>query len=130
MLLVYLGWITLIFSFIILFQSRRNQKVAEQIENKIADSNILIEGGIYSVIRYPEYLGFKFLIIGLILISQHWISIFSGVIGITLFYLDIKNTDRKNNSETNSQGYREYINEVPMLNMIEGIQRFQQRKSK
>jgi protein-S-isoprenylcysteine O-methyltransferase Ste14 len=45
----------------------------------IVHTTVLIDSGVYPAVRHPQYLGFMLFILALVLMFQHWLSIFSGV---------------------------------------------------
>ncbi len=82
----------------------------------------LVDSGIYAVVRHPQYLGFILIVLSLVLISQHWLSVISGVIGSILFYIDVK-TEEQSNIEKFGDDYTRYMQRVPRMNALVGVMR-------
>ena len=66
------------------------------------------------------YFGFILIVLGLALISQHWLSIASGVLGSLLFYSDL-GTEEQSNVEKFGVEYESYMTKVPRMNIFLGI---------
>jgi protein-S-isoprenylcysteine O-methyltransferase Ste14 len=45
----------------------------------------LVDTGVYSIVRHPQYLAGLLLIIALMLVTQHWLSIIAGIIAFVAF---------------------------------------------
>jgi len=129
-LVVYVGWILLAFSVVIIFLS------GHEFQNKggvpkgksIVRTTVLVDSGIYSVIRHPQYLGFTMLILALVLMSQHWLSVISGVTGSVLFYIDVRGEEQAN-IEKFGDDYKRYMQKVPRMNALVGIIRLLRRRN-
>ena len=131
-LLMYAGWILLAFSIvIILLAGYEFQKKGGVPERKhLVYTTVLVDSGIYAVVRHPQYLGFIQLILALVLISQHWLSVISGVIGSVLFYIDPTRGEEKENTKKFGDDYRRYMEEVPRINLVVGIFRLLRRRKR
>jgi protein-S-isoprenylcysteine O-methyltransferase Ste14 len=93
-------------------------------------TSVLVEVGVYSIVRHPQYLAGILFNLALILISQHWLIAILGVPAMILMYMDIQKADQH---EINKFGdaYRLYMDRVPQINFILGIARqIQQRRKK
>jgi protein-S-isoprenylcysteine O-methyltransferase Ste14 len=85
-LVMYAGWIVLIFSVvIILLAGYEFKKKGEPKGRSVIHTTVLVDRGIYAVIRHPQYLGFIMFVFAFILMSQHWLSLISGIAGSILF---------------------------------------------
>jgi protein-S-isoprenylcysteine O-methyltransferase Ste14 len=80
----------------------------------------LVDSGIYSVVRHPQYVTWIWWAIGNMLIFQHWLVFVLGVWVIPLVYLDAMIADR-HELEKFGDGYRQYMNRVPRANVLLGI---------
>ncbi len=120
--LMYLGWILLIFSVIIIFLAGHEfqEKGGVPKGKHLVHTTILVDSGIYSVIRHPQYLGFILVVLGLVLMSQHWLSVISGVLGSVLFYIDVQK-EEQTNIEKFGDEYKLYMQKVPRMNFLIGI---------
>ena len=80
----------------------------------------IVDTGIYSIVRHPQYLAGFLLIIALALMTQHWLSLVAGIIAFIAFYLDTLKVDHTL-IEKFGDGYKEYIRRVPKFNFLLGI---------
>jgi len=76
--LVYAGWILLLLSVVIIFLAggEFRKKGGAPKGKSIVNTTVLVDSGIYAVIRHPQYLGFILFVFALVLMSQHWLSVF------------------------------------------------------
>jgi protein-S-isoprenylcysteine O-methyltransferase Ste14 len=81
----------------------------------------LVETGIYAIVRHPQ-MGTAWLLmsLGLMLITQHWISVTLGVPAMALAYLDVLKADQRC-IEKFGDAYRRYMERVPRVNFVAGI---------
>ena len=87
----------------------------------------LVDTGIYSVVRHPQYVTFILWAISGMLLFQHWIVILLGIPIIPLTYIDLIKAD-KDAIEKFGDDYKAYMKKVPRANFLLGIIR-QFRKS-
>ncbi|MFX0210361.1 MAG: methyltransferase family protein, partial [Candidatus Hodarchaeota archaeon] len=57
-------------------------------------TTILVNTGIYSIVRHPQYLGGALIMFSLILFSQHWLVAVIGLPGIILLYITTVQEDK------------------------------------
>jgi protein-S-isoprenylcysteine O-methyltransferase Ste14 len=95
----------------------------------IVHTKILVDSGIYSVIRHPQYFGFILFVFAVVLMSQYWLSAISWILGSTLFYRDILREELMS-VEKFGESYKQYMEKVPRMNLITGIIRLLYRKRK
>jgi protein-S-isoprenylcysteine O-methyltransferase Ste14 len=89
----------------------------------------LVDTGIYSIVRHPQFVTFILWAFAGILLFQHWIIILLGVPIIPLTYFDLIRAD-KNAIEKFGDDYKAYMKKVPRANFLLGIIRhLQQRKN-
>lgn len=86
------------------------------------ETTVLIEGTIFSVVRHPLYLGFALWGVGQILAIQSVISIIFGVIAVFCSWIAAKKEDEFNLKKFGGS-YREYMEKVPMWNVIKGLRK-------
>jgi len=92
----------------------------EVLENQsVINTTVLVDSGIYSVIRHPQYLCFMMWVFPFVLMSQHWLSIISGVTELILFYLDVLKEEEAN-VEKFGEAYIRYMQRVPRINIVLG----------
>jgi protein-S-isoprenylcysteine O-methyltransferase Ste14 len=88
----------------------------------------LVDTGIYSIVRHPQYVTFILWAIAGILLFQHWIVVLLGIPIVPLTYIDLIRAD-KDAIEKFGDNYKAYMKKVPRANFLLGIiRRF--RKSK
>jgi len=127
--LVYIGWILLLFGIVIILlaggEFRRRGGAPEG--ESIVQTKVLVDSGVYGVIRHPQYLGFILIVFSMVLISQHWLSLISAFAGCALFYFDIRR-EEQNSIKKFGVEYNLYMQKVPRLNFILGIVRRLRRR--
>ncbi len=87
----------------------------------------LVESGIYSIVRHPQFLGWMAWGIALMCISQHHIIIVMGIVVIFSTYLSFIDADI-GGIEKFGEDYRRYMRKVPRMNFVAGIVRAIKRK--
>jgi len=129
--LVYTGWIMLVFSVVIIFLAggEFRKKGGAPKGKSIVRTTVLVDSGVYAVVRHPQYLGFILFVLALVLMSQHWLSIFSGVVGSALFYRDVLREEQMSVKKFGDD-YKRYMQKVPRINFVLGIIRLLQRRKR
>ena len=82
----------------------------------------LVDTGIYSVVRHPQYVTFIMWAIAGMLLFQHWIIILLGIPIFPLTYIDLIKADR-DAIEKFGDNYKAYMKKVPRANFLLGIVR-------
>jgi protein-S-isoprenylcysteine O-methyltransferase Ste14 len=80
----------------------------------------LVDTGIYSVVRHPQYVTYIMWAFSGMLLFQHWIVILIGVPVIPLTYIDLIKAD-KACTERFGDDYKAYMKKVPRANFLLGI---------
>jgi protein-S-isoprenylcysteine O-methyltransferase Ste14 len=80
----------------------------------------LVDTGIYSVVRHPQYVTFIMWAIAGIFLFQHWVVILLGLPIIPLMYIDLIKAD-KDAIEKFGEDYKAYMKKVPRANFLLGI---------
>ena len=80
----------------------------------------LVDTGIYSIVRHPQYVTFILWAIAGMLLFQHWIIIILGIPIIPLTYIDLIKAD-KDSIEKFGDDYKAYMKRVPRGNFLLGI---------
>jgi protein-S-isoprenylcysteine O-methyltransferase Ste14 len=80
----------------------------------------LVDTGIYSIVRHPQYVTFMMWAIAGMLLFQHWIVILLGIPIIPLTYIDLIRAD-KDAVEKFGEHYKAYLKRVPRANFLLGI---------
>ncbi len=118
----YIGWLILgsgiILIFLPLFILSRKGKAPKG--KDITHTTIIINSGIYAIVRHPLYLGWSLMYVAIIFWNQHWLIIIIGIIGILCVYLISKNEDQQL-IERFGNDYKCYMQKVPRMNLVYGI---------
>ena len=119
---LYIGWVVFTFSMVLGMLPRRAfQTKGKAPEGKSwIQTSVLVDSGIYAVIRHPMYLSFILLVISLVLISQHWLSLIFSVPSVIYFYLSMGREECSSIDEFGDE-YRSYMLRVPRMNLTLGI---------
>ena len=80
----------------------------------------LVDTGIYSVVRHPQYVAFILWAIAGMLLFQHWIVVLLGIPIVPLTYIDLIRAD-KDAIEKFGDDYKAYMKKVPRANFMLGI---------
>jgi protein-S-isoprenylcysteine O-methyltransferase Ste14 len=126
-----IGWIVWVISMIFAWAPMIIFKRKGGVEKgkSFVHTKVLVDTGLYSIIRHPQYTSGILLSIAFILISQSWLIIILGSIVIVLVYLDTMIAD-KHELEKFGKEYRDYMKRVPRTNFIWGIIRLLIRKAR
>ena len=91
---------------------------------------VLVDNGIYAVVRHPLYLGWILSIfVATIFLNQHWLFVIIGIPGIASVYL-ISTQEEHLNIERFGDDYERYMEKVPRMNLLLGIIRLLRRRNK
>ena len=80
----------------------------------------LVDTGIYSIVRHPQYVTFIFWAIAGILLFQHWIVVLLGVPVLPFTYIDLVRADKDAIKKVGDE-YKDYMKRVPRANFLLGI---------
>lgn len=81
----------------------------------------LVDGGIYGVVRHPQYLGGVLSIfVTTVLWYPHWLFAALGVVGATVIYMGCREEDQRLIQQFGDD-YGAYMKRVPRMNVILGI---------
>jgi len=122
-ILVYIGVALyvlsgLIFGWLPVIEFRRKGKV--KTGRSYIYTTQIVDTGIYSIVRHPQYVTFILWAIAGMLLFQHWIVILLGIPVIPLTYIDLINAD-KDAIEKFGDNYKSYMKRVPRANFLLGI---------
>jgi protein-S-isoprenylcysteine O-methyltransferase Ste14 len=121
-LLVYMGWflwiLSIIFGFVPMSTFRKSGGVKKG--KSYIHTTKLVDTGIYSIVRHPQYLAGILLNIALILLTQHWLSIIAGAIALIIMYYDTLKADARLIVKF-GEDYKMYMARVPRVNFLLGI---------
>jgi len=127
--LVYVGWAILAIGFIFIFLPMvvlRSKGMPEKGKD-FAHTTIIVDSGIYAVVRHPLYLGWLLMYVVVILFSQHWLVVILGILGIVFIYLITRQEDQ-HLIEKFGDRYESYMKSVPAMNVFVGIMRLLQHR--
>jgi protein-S-isoprenylcysteine O-methyltransferase Ste14 len=126
-LLINIGWGVLMLSGvfgwlpILTFRKRGGVKGRGYIR-----TTVLVDSGIYGVVRHPQYLAGVLMSVALPLITQHWLVAVLGVIAAVIYYFNTYD-EEKGSIEKFGAAYEQYMETVPRMNFILGIIRSMRR---
>ena len=89
----------------------------------------LVDTGIYSIVRHPQYVTFILWAIAGVLLFQHWIILLLGIPIIPLTYIDLIKADN-DAIEKFGDDYKAYMKKVPRANFLLGIIRRYRKSEK
>lgn len=115
----------LIFGMLPVFEFRKSGGVGKG--KSYIHTTRLVETGIYSVVRHPQYVTFMMWAIAGMLLFQHWIVILLGVPVFPLTYIDSIKADR-DAIEKFGDDYKAYMKIVPRANFLLGLLRLARRR--
>jgi protein-S-isoprenylcysteine O-methyltransferase Ste14 len=126
---MYTGWVIWAFSLLLgwlpIFIFKRKGGVPKG--KSFVHTTVLVDSGLYSIVRHPQYTSGILFSLSLILISQSWLILAIGAVAIPLMYVDIIMAD-KYEVEKFGNEYENYMKKVPRTNIILGIIRLLIRK--
>ena len=125
----HIGWLTLtvsaVFGWLPIFAFRKKGGVSKG--RSYIQTTVLVDSGIYAVVRHPQFLAGILLSLALILITQHWLIAMIGVVAMVLNYLIALKADQEL-TEKFGEDYRRYMQKVPRMNFLVGLMRLLSRK--
>lgn len=127
--LLYVGWIVLAVGlpfFFYPFVYPRKKGEAPKGKSYV-HTPVLVDSGLYAVVRHPQSLGCILLMSASILISQYWSIAILGVIFSVWIYVDAPNDDKRLIEEFGND-YKFYMQKVPRMNFVVGIIRLLRRR--
>jgi len=114
-LYVFSGWI---FGMLPVIEFRKKGRVKKG--KSYIQTTKLVDTGIYSIVRHPQYVTFILWAIAGMLLFQHWIVILLGIPIIPLTYIDLLRADKRLIRKFGDD-YKQYMQKVPRANFLLGI---------
>ena len=119
-----LGWLIMgvsgVFGWFPIYAFKRKGGVPEG--KSYMRTTVLVDSGIYSIVRHPQFLAGILISLSLTLISQHWLNALLVVPVVVGTILDSRRADADLQVKF-GEDYRRYMEEVPGLNFVAGIAR-------
>ena len=120
----YLGWglmgLTFIFGQLPVRTFRKYGKVKD--DKSYIHTSKLVDKGLYSVMRHPQYFSWILITFGLTCLNQLWYSLLISVIISPVIYYEMIREERSSIVKFGNE-YQEYMKRVPRINFILGLYR-------
>jgi len=124
-----LGWVILwgsaIFGWLPIFTLKKWGGVPKG--KQYVNTELLVERGLFAILRHPQYFAGILLGVGLSLVSQNWIVAALGCVIVVVLYLNTFD-EESSNIDKFGEPYKQYMQRVPRLNFVLGILRLLRRK--
>ena len=129
LILTWIGWLFLIPGFLLMTLSiSALRKYGEAEENKSwIKTTMLVDKGVYGVIRHPFSFGWIILIISLSMITQNWFSVLCMAVQIPLILVDVR-YDEQSCITKFGVDYTSYKDNVKMFNIFSGLVRYYSKR--
>jgi protein-S-isoprenylcysteine O-methyltransferase Ste14 len=118
---INLGWLVIfisgVFGWLPIFTFRSRGKVEGR---SYIHTTALVDGGIYSIVRHPQYLAGLLINIAAPLITWHWTVLLLGVASVGMYWWSAVIEEEKN-IEKFGDAYRDYQERVPRFNFLLGL---------
>ncbi|MFC1485515.1 methyltransferase family protein [Candidatus Latescibacterota bacterium] len=85
-------------------------------------TTVLVDSGIYGIVRHPQYLAGVLMSIALPMITQHWLVAVFGLIATAVYYVNTFD-EEEDCIKKFGDDYRHYRKQVPRINFVIGIMR-------
>ena len=118
--LLHIGYSLIAIGIIFVVFSVRSLKHKGKPSSGWEPTTVLIESGVFGIVRHPLYLGSAIFTLGFILVIQSILATILGIIAIFCFWMASKKEDTFN-IEKFGDGYKEYMKRVPMWNPFKRI---------
>lgn len=120
---INIGWLILfisgIFGWLPIFTFRSRGKVAGR---SYVHTTVVVDSGIYSIVRHPQYLAGLLINLAVPLITWHWLVIILGAASIVMYWWSAV-VEEEINLDKFGDAYREYQERVPRFNFLRGLYR-------
>ena len=128
-ILYYFGWIIFVLAIILTFSPNFLFKIYGEVPKgkKYIHTTKLVDTGIYSIIRHPQYGGSLYIAFSLILIQQTLGSLILAIICMIASYLSMVFEEERVILKFGEQ-YEDYMKKVPRINLLLGLIRKIKRK--
>lgn len=117
----------LVFMFAPMWTFRRYGRVPDSAT--YMEATVVVERGLFGLVRHPQYLGYIFLDLTFMLLSQQWLAWIFGTMAIVFFYLHAVDEERRL-VERFGERYLTYMERVPRFNCVAGAMRALRRRTR
>jgi protein-S-isoprenylcysteine O-methyltransferase Ste14 len=83
-------------------------------------ASVVVDRGLYAIVRHPQYLGYIFLACGFALLSQHGDAVLLAAASATFFYLQAVREEGYCRARF-GEPYERYRRRVPRFNVVLGV---------
>ncbi len=118
-------WISAIFGWLPIFTFKKYGDVPKG--KSYIQTTTIVDRGVYSIVRHPQYLAGMLMGIALPMISQHWVVAVLGIMVVVINYTDTFDEEISSIKKF-GDAYRQYMQRVPRLNPLRGIYRLLAKK--
>jgi protein-S-isoprenylcysteine O-methyltransferase Ste14 len=124
------GWavlcISALFGWLPIYAFRRKGGVPKG--KSYVHTTVLVDSGIYAIVRHPQYLAGIMLSLALALIAQHWLVAALGLVAAVTHHVDTF-YEEKSCIEKFGDAYGRYMESVPKMNFLTGLFRLIRRRA-
>lgn len=118
----YIGWgllfLSIYFALAPVYIFKKKAKVPKG--KSYIHTKVIVDNGVFAIVRHPQYLSMLLVEIGLVLIVQHWLILILSAIGFILTYYGIMLQDRILVRKF-KEDYVEYMRKIPRTNFLLGL---------
>ena len=118
-------WISAVFGWLPIYTFKKWGRVPKG--KSYVNTTVLVDRGLYSIIRHPQYFAGILIGLGLTLVAQLWFVGVLGAVVIIICYADMFEAE-KSALEQYGDAYKRYMGSVPRMNVLLGIYRRLRRK--
>jgi protein-S-isoprenylcysteine O-methyltransferase Ste14 len=113
-------WLSAIFGWLPIFTLKKWGGVPKG--KGYIQTTVLVERGVYGIVRHPQYLAGMLMGVGLSLIAQHWLVGVLGAVVVIVSYADTFEEEQRSRDKFGA-AYEAYMQRVPRVNFVLGIVR-------
>lgn len=122
--LEYVGWALWLVAMVLLFWPMATLRRRGQVRQgkSYVETEALVEGGLYGLVRHPQYLGWLLMYGVVVLFNPNWILALISTLGAACVYGFTRQEDQLLVARF-GEPYRRYMRTVPRFNLPAGILR-------
>jgi protein-S-isoprenylcysteine O-methyltransferase Ste14 len=125
----YIAWgiwvVAAVLLFLPIIYLRRKGRV--QKGSSYVATEVLVDTGIYAIVRHPQYLGWMLMYLVIFLFNPRWEIAVVGTIGVACMYVITKQEEELLIKKF-GKSYLVYVQDVPRINILAGIVRSLRRR--